>query len=553
MEIKNVGWKIWGILAAALLMMGGAMLNTTALDVHAAVKNGWVVKDGSRYYYRNGTKVAGEWILDQNKWYYLKPETGVMAAKEFITAEDGKKYFVTQKGVRVTGWKTIKKKKYFFRKKAPVGAMHFGWVTEKTNGVKKKYYLDKNTGVMYADTMLKVSKKNYYATEDGSMKTGWKTISSKRYYFTLTGTYTGWKEIKSKWYYFMDEGYAKTGWLTYNGSKYYLSKTKGSKGVMLTGIQTISGKTYYFNDSGVMEYEMDGTSSSGAVQKPGEAHTLKNYLLGALQPVGSTLYVWGGGWAQPTATYIGVYPEWISWFNSHSGSYDFNNYSDLSAATRAKGLDCSGFVGWTTYQIMQTKSGVGSGYVAEASTIASVYAGKGYGNLRTQSKLSKNNYLGQFKAGDVGSMAGHTFIVLGQCSDGSLVIVHSTPPCVQINGTSTPSGAYDSEAITLAKQYMQQHYPALVKKFGLGCSVGTSYIRASNMLRWNTKTLSDPDGYKSKSAGQILSDLFSTGTTTPPEPTEPEPTEPEPSEPEPSEPDQTEPDQTEPGTEDPED
>ena len=68
------------------------------------------------------------------------------------------------------------------------------------------------------------------------------------------------------------------------------------------------------------------------------------------------------------------------------------------------------------------------------------------------------------------------------------------------------------------------------------------------MLRWNTKTLSDPDGYKSKSAGQILSDLFSTGTTTPPEPTEPEP-----SEPEPSEPDQTEPDQTEPGTEDPED
>ena len=521
MEKKIIKWKLWGILIIAMLMAGGAMMHITAVDVHAAVKNGWVTKKGVRYYYRDGRKVRGEWIQDKNKWYYLKPGTGQMAVKEFITSEDGKKYYVTKKGVRVTGWKTLKKKKYFFRKKEPVGAMHYGWVTEKTGGVKKKYFLNKKTGVLQVNTLFKVSKKNYYATEDGSLQTGWKNLNSKRYYFTLTGTYTGWKEIKNKWYYFMDDGYIKTGWLTYNGNKYYLSKTKGSKGVMLTGVQTISGKTYYFNNTGVMEYEVknDGNSS---LDKPGEDHTIKNYLLGSLQPVGSTLYVWGGGWAQPTATYIGVYPEWISWFNSKGGSYNYANYMDLSAATRAKGLDCSGFVGWTTYQIMQTKSGVGSGYAAEASTVASVYAGKGYGNLRSQSKLSQNNYLNQFKAGDVGSMSGHTFIVLGQCSDGSLVIVHSTPPCVQINGTTTPSGAYDSEAITLAKQYMNQYYPALVQKFNLGCSVGTSYIRASNTLRWNTKTLSNPDGYKSKSAGQILADLFSGGTADP-DPVEPDP------------------------------
>lgn len=106
-------------------------------------------------------------------------------------------------------------------------------------------------------------------------------------------------------------------------------------------------------------------------------------------------------------------------------------------------------------------------------------------------------------------MSGHTFIVLGQCSDGSLVIVHSTPPCVQINGTPTPDGGWDSEAITLAQRYMNQYYPSLMKKFNSSCSVGTSYIRASNMMRWKANTLADPDGYKSKTAGQVLEDLFS--------------------------------------------
>ncbi len=513
MEKKVFKWKFFGILAVVLLLAGGAMMQMTATEVHAARKNGWVTKKGIRYYYREGRKVKGEWVLDQNKWYYLKPETGAMAVKEFITTEDDPDnvYYVTKKGVRATEWKTIKKKRYFFRKKNPVGAMRRGWYKTTLNGKSVKYYLDKKTGVLYTSKMFKVGKKNYYATEDGTLKTGWQNLEGKRYYFTLTGTYTGWQQIKNKWYYFLEDGSIKTGWLTYNGNKYYLSKTKGSKGVRLTGVQTISGKTYYFDSSGVMEYEVDDSIS--AVAKPGEAHTLKNYLLGALQPVGHTLYVWGGGWAQPSATYIGVYPEWISWFNSKGSSYNYENYMDLSVATRAKGLDCSGFVGWTMYQIMQTRSGVGNGYAVEASTVASTYAANGYGTLRNQSKLSKKNYLGQFKAGDVGSMSGHTFIVLGQCSDGSLVIVHSTPPCVQINGTPTPSGAYNSEAVALAQQFMNRYYPSLVQKFNLSCSVGSSYIRASNMLRWNTKTLADPDGYKSKTAGQILADLFSNGST----------------------------------------
>lgn len=506
---RNVNWKVLGIVLSFLLLAVCASMQATTVEAQAAVKNGWVKKSNVWYYYKSGKKVKGDWVYYQNKYYYLKPGNGAMAADELITSKkDGLKYYLDKDGVMVTGWKKIKNKWYFFKKSTPMGSMHYGWLTERNaSGGKNKYRLNLKTGAMYANKLFKLGKKYYYATESGNLHVGWMTLNNKKYYFTQTGTYTGWKEIAGKWYYFKDEGYVKTGWLSYNGNKYYLSKTKARKGQRLTGVQTINNKTYYFNSSGVMEYEINEADAS--ISRPGEAHTIKNFLLGALQPVGSTLYVWGGGWAQPTATYIGVYPKWKTWFDSHNGSYNFANYQDLSVTTRAKGLDCSGFVGWSTYQVMETVSGRGSGYVAEASTIASVYAGRGYGTLRSQATLSKKNYIGQFTAGDVGSMSGHTFIVLGQCSDGSLVIVHSTPPCVQINGTTTPSGGWDSEAVTLAKRYMNQYYPNLMKKFNLSCSVGSSYIRASNTMRWNTKTLTDPDQYKKMTAGQVLEDIFS--------------------------------------------
>lgn len=505
---KRVNWKVMVFLALVLLMGTGVAMQATAVEAHAAVKNGWVKKNDKWYYYKNGKKLKSAWVYYKDKYYYLKPGDGVMAEKEFITSEtDNQTYYLAKDGVMVTGWQKIKKKWYYFKKKNPSGAMRYGWFSQKnSSGGKNKYYLNKKTGVMYENKLFKVGKKYYYATASGNLHVGWKTIDGKKYYFTQTGTYTGWQKISGKWYYFKDEGYVKAGWLSCNGKKYYLSKTKATKGAMLTGTQTISGKTYYFNANGEMEYEIKDSDAS--IGRPGESHTIKNYLLGALQPVGSALYVWGGGWAQPTATYIGVYPKWKTWFNSQGSYYNYANYMDLSVGTRSKGLDCSGFVGWSTYQIMQSKSGVGMGYAVEASTVAGVYAAKGYGTLKSQAQLSKNNYKGQFMPGDVGSMSGHTFIVLGQCSDGSLVIVHSTPPCVQINGTTTPTGAWDSEAAALAKRYMNQYYPQLSKKFNLSCGVGSSYIRASNMLRWNTKTLADPDGYKKKSAGQVLEDLF---------------------------------------------
>ena len=92
-------------------------------------------------------------------------------------------------------------------------------------------------------------------------------------------------------------------------------------------------------------------------------------------------------------------------------------------------------------------------------------------------------------------------MVLGQCADKSVVILHCTPNAgVQISGTPTPDGTYGSQAIKLAELYMAK-YPGS-SKYDYHESSG-NYIRNGAYFRWNRSTLSDPDGYLNKTANQI--------------------------------------------------
>lgn len=128
---------------------------------------------------------------------------------------------------------------------------------------------------------------------------------------------------------------------------------------------------------------------------------------------------------------------------------------DLSEATEQKGLDCSGFVGWSVYQIMQSRSG-GPMYTDVSGNLGSLYSGKGMGTVVSQAQLASSNW--KLYPGDIGYNSGHTWIVLGQCSDKSVVILHCTPNAgVQISGTPTPSGTYGSQAIKLAETYMSRY------------------------------------------------------------------------------------------------
>lgn len=224
----------------------------------------------------------------------------------------------------------------------------------------------------------------------------------------------------------------------------------------------------------------------------------------ALEPVGTTMYVWGGGWGEETAsskytTRIGVSPSWKKFYKKQKRNYD---YTETKFQT-ADGLDCSGYVGWCIYNIMNTVSGK-EGYVMPAKDMAYNYAKRGWGEY-TEMRKVKN-----FQAGDIMSSPGHVYIAAGQCGDGSVVLFHSSPPGVQISGTVTPSGEGNSQACKLANQYMKKYFPKWYKKFGSDIK-DIGYLTGYSQMRWNisgTSVMSDPDGYRNRTAEQILEDIF---------------------------------------------
>ena len=126
-------------------------------------------------------------------------------------------------------------------------------------------------------------------------------------------------------------------------------------------------------EDGKTEYTSYSPAVSGT---PGEM-TLENFLRTAMMPVGTTLYIYGGGWnwqddgsAVQTRT-IGVSPDWIRFFegqdenftykgkdgdeenvDASASYYPFGGYNEYYYA----GLDCSGYVGWTIYNTFETEN-----------------------------------------------------------------------------------------------------------------------------------------------------------------------------------------------------
>ena len=316
---------------------------------------------------------------------------------------------------------------------------------------------------------------------------------------------------------------------TLSGYRVYLTNRKGTARKIVktltktswkvTGLQ--KGKTYYFSLRGYRK--VSGKRRWTAFGKPLKVRvpadlaptgasraTIKRLLQVALQPVGSTMYVWGGGWNEEDtaagieARTIGVSPKWKNFFLQQDASYDYHN-------TRYQihnGLDCSGYVGWVIYNIMEKTDG-NDGYVMYAQQMAQNYAGQGWGEYISRWQVH------DYKAGDIMSSAcsdcGHVWIVVGQCSDGSVLLLHASPPGVRLAGTPTPSGTSASEAWRLASSFMRKYYPQWFARYPK-CLVSMSYLSHYCQMRWSltdTSVLSDPDGYRDKNAGDIIRDLFS--------------------------------------------
>ena len=255
--------------------------------------------------------------------------------------------------------------------------------------------------------------------------------------------------------------------------------------------------------------------------------TIKKYLQTAIQPIGKAIYVWGGGWSvdglggSTEARTMGVSKNWTKFFNAQTKDYNFYN----TQYQRHDGLDCSGYVGWTIYNMMNTKSG-NNGYVMSAKDMAKNYASRGWG------KYIKRANVKDYKPGDIMSSAcadcGHVWIVIGACEDGSVVALHSSSnPGGQLSGPVTPTGRVDSQAAELAKKYMEQYFPAWSAKYKTKVR-DEKYLSHFCQMRWNVSgksVMTDPDGYQKMTAEQVLEDLLGPlekEEIPPPEP-EPEP------------------------------
>lgn len=222
----------------------------------------------------------------------------------------------------------------------------------------------------------------------------------------------------------------------------------------------------------------------------------------ATEPIGKCLYVYGGGWnEEDTAAGIeamsyGISPAWAEFYNKNSSLYNYKT-------TRYQihnGLDCTGYVGWCMYQLFGDKYS-DIGYVFASEKMADEYKRLFGAEITPRGKINK------FTCGDIMTKAGHVYLVLGSCPDGSVVFMHASPPCVSLCGTYTPDGRKSSMAVALAEEYMKKYFPECYSKYP-NCSRNTSYLTDYSRVSLPENILADPDGYRNMEAGEILNDMF---------------------------------------------
>lgn len=269
--------------------------------------------------------------------------------------------------------------------------------------------------------------------------------------------------------------------------------------------------------------------------------TMKNFLTTAIEPMGAVLYVYGGGWdfqdiaSAPQSMSIGVSGDWVKFYKSHDAAYvlEDEKHPEKSYFPTGgwneyyyAGLDCSGYVGWILYNTFYDESGVNKGMVRSAAKIAKWMADNGYGTwTNCPDDKSYENVAKTLKTGDIVSVRGHVYICIGKCEDKSAVIIHCAPAKsvtgdrgggVRI-GALNPSGdSKDCEAYNLACEYTAKYFPEWNSRYQPALDRAEKYltipddIKTAGIFHWNIDEtgLTDPDGYSSMTAAQILADLF---------------------------------------------
>lgn len=202
---------------------------STYVPTPTTLKNGWVVENGKTFYYVNGAKISG-WKKIDGKYYYFNKTKGLYKS-QLVTTPSKQICYLDKNGARVTKrWVTWNNKRYYMDAN--------GWAMKGVHKINGKYYYFNNTTAVLYKNKKAVNKAGdiYYFGKYGTrFANRFMTLKEKgksnRYYFGSNGkAYKGWHKIDGKWYYF----HKKTG-IAYRNCR----------------VKNSSGKVYIFDSKGV--------------------------------------------------------------------------------------------------------------------------------------------------------------------------------------------------------------------------------------------------------------------------------------------------------------
>lgn len=206
-----------GVMAVGLTECGGGRYLLNAGDdasiPYGAMRLGWAAcDDGWRFFNASGA-MERCWLFDGSNWYWLDPETGIMATGATLCGSSS--YCFDASGTMVFGWAYDRGTWYYADSS---GELQSGWLYKWGAW----YWLDPSTKAMAAGLVNDGS--NFYAMgASGAMQTGWALVDGAWYHAAGSGVLdAGWYWDGSHWYWLDLETRAMaTGEFEAYGDHYY--------------------------------------------------------------------------------------------------------------------------------------------------------------------------------------------------------------------------------------------------------------------------------------------------------------------------------------------
>lgn len=206
-----------GVMAVGLTECAGGRYLLNAGDdasiPYGAMRLGWAAcDDGWRFFNASGA-MERCWLLDGSNWYWLDPETGIMATG--ATQCGSSSYCFGVSGAMAFGWAYDRGTWYYADSS---GELQSGWLYKW--GV--WYWLDPSTKAM-ATGLVNDGSSLYAMGASGAMETGWALVDGAWYHAAESGVLdVGWYWGGSQWYWLDLETRAMaTGEFEAYGDRYY--------------------------------------------------------------------------------------------------------------------------------------------------------------------------------------------------------------------------------------------------------------------------------------------------------------------------------------------